>query len=255
MSEKPAEDANISDENQEQLENVQPKISAAEEKARSDGWMPEKEWDGDENEKPKEFLTAEMFNARGEFIGRLKAQDKRMNELETEVQSFNTRMNNANKLHQQQMEVQKTDLERKRDDAIDLADRDAANGYQKDIDKLNQQPVESVPISNAQTVLDNWNAANPWIIGSDPKAAYAKQQFNMYQHQGMDINIAITNTENDVNRAFPALNSSREPATRPPLVACIAGIVSAPVLPRATFVFGFGPGFFLWFISSLMIHS
>jgi len=207
MSEPAAEDTNISDENQEQHENKQPDMSASEEKARADGWMPEKEWDGEENDKPPEFLTAEMFNARGEFIGRLKAQDKRLKEMET---SFNTRMSNANQLHQQQLEVQKTELERRRDDAIDLADRKAANGFQKDLDKLNSQPVTTTTTNKEQTILDEWNDANPWILGNDPKAAYAKQQFTTYQSQGISASTAITNMLNDVNRAFPAVNNERD---------------------------------------------
>lgn len=208
MTDKAVEDTNISDENQEQHEDKQPIVSAAEDKARTDGWIPEKEWTGDENERPEEFLTAEMFNARGEFIGRIKAQNKRISDMENQ---FNTRMDNANKIHQQQMEVQKSDLERKRDDAIDLADREAANGYQKDIDKLNEQPaLAPAPASNEQATLDEWNTNNAWILGNDPKAAYAKQQFATYRAQGIDTGAAITNMEKDVKRAFPALNNERD---------------------------------------------
>lgn len=207
MSEQAAEDTNISDENKEQQLEDKNQPDTAEDVARAGGWKPESEWDQDDNQKPKQFVSAELFNERGVWIDRHKAQEKRINEMES---TFNTRMDNANKLHQQQMEVQKTDLERKRDDAIDLADREAANGFQKDIDKLNQQSVESVPINNDQTTLNDWNTNNAWIMGNDPKAAYAKQQFAMYQQQGMSNSAAITNMENDINRAFPALNPERD---------------------------------------------
>ena len=205
MSEESAIDANLDGEEQGQVEDKQPVIDPEEDKARADGWIPEEEYKGDENERPKEFLTAARFNARGEFIGRLKAQNKRIDEMET---SFNTRMSNANKIHQQQMEVQKSDLIRKRDEAIDSADRETANGFQDDIDKLNSQPVDSGPAGD-QTTLDTWNTNNPWILGNDPKAAYAKQQFVAYQTQGMSSAAAIAQMESDVNKAFPALNPER----------------------------------------------
>lgn len=208
MSEQSAIDAAIGDDNQDKDPSEENKIEmgAAEEKARAGGWKPEEEWDGEDTQKPEQFISAELFNERGVWIERHKAQQKQISELES---SFNTRMNNANKIHQQQMEVQKSDLERKRDDAIDSADREAANGYQKDIDKLNQQPVEQVPINNDQTTLDTWNTNNPWILGNDPKAAYAKQQFVAYQTQGMNSAAAIAQMESDVNKAFPALNPER----------------------------------------------
>ena len=209
MSEEAAEDANINNENQDQHDDNQSAISAVEEKARASGWKPESEWEGDDNQKPEQFISAEMFNERGVWIERHKSQEKRINDMENQ---FNTRMDNANKLHKQQIEVQKADLIRKRDDAIDLADRDGANGYQEDIDKLNQQPTEAAPAptNNEQAMLDEWNTNNAWILGSDPKAAYAKQQFAAYQAQGMKANAAITSMENDVKRAFPALNNERD---------------------------------------------
>lgn len=207
MSEESAVDANLDGEEKGQVEDNQPVIDPEEEKARADGWIPEEEYKGDENDKPKEFLTAVMFNARGEFIGRIKAQNKRMDEMENQ---FNTRINNANKIHQQQMEVQKSDLVRKRDDAIDSADRETANGYQDDIDKLNNQPTDIAPASNEQTTLDDWNTNNPWILGSDPKAAYAKQQFTAYQMASMSTSAAIAQMEKDVNKAFPTLNPDRD---------------------------------------------
>lgn len=219
MSDTAAEDTNISDENkeQEQLDDKnQP--DAAEDIARAGGWKPESEWDEDDAQKPKQFVSAELFNERGIWIERHKAQQKQIDGMQS---SFNTRMDNANKLHQQQMEVQRTDLERKRDEAIDLADRETANGYQKDIDKLNQQPAEQGTINNDQTILDEWNTNNAWILGSDPKAAYAKQQYATYCAQGMSPRAAITNMENDVNRSFPVLNLERdkqaisEPGTKP----------------------------------------
>lgn len=190
----------IEEEVPEQIEEDQPKT--AEDVARSGGWKPKEEWEGDLSE----WRSAEVFNERGEWIQRHKAQQKQIDDMQS---TFNTRMDNANKLHEQQIEMQKSDLIRKRDDAIDLADKTAANGFQDDIDKLNNQTVEQ-PANNGQSTLDNWNSANPWILQNNPKAAYAKQQFGMYQQQGMSSDVALSNMENDVKREFPDLNPGRD---------------------------------------------
>jgi len=179
------------------------KALTAEDVAREGGWKPIEEWEGDK----KEWRSAEVFNERGDWIQRHKVQEKRLNDMES---SFNTRMDNANKLHQQQIELQKADLINKRDASIDLADKDAANGYQEQIDKINANPVESAPASNDQGTLDTWNTANPWILGTEPKAAYAKQQFALYQGQNMSASAALAAMESDVNRAFPDINPNRD---------------------------------------------
>ncbi len=207
MSEDQAEALEVEqDQQDEQQDEQQEKKQAqpsAEDVARQSGWKPLEEFEGD----PAEWRSAEVFNERGYWIGKSKQQDKRIDELSN---SFNTRLDNANKLHQHQMDLQKAELVRKRDDAIDDADRVTANKYQDDIDKINAQPNESLQADNSQQTLDNWNANNPWILGYDPKAAYGKQQFSNYQNQGLNVEQSIAAMENDVNKAFPSLNPGRE---------------------------------------------
>ena len=201
MNEQAEEQLGVEDTEQaENKEQDQPKT--AEDVARSGGWKPQDEWEGD----PAEWRSAEVFNERGEWIDRHKKQQKQIDEMQS---TFNTRLDNQKKLLEQRAEIQKAELIRKRDDAIDLADKGAANGYQDDIDKLNTTTTEQ-PVNNGQSTLDNWNNANPWILQNNPKAAYAKQQFGMYQGQGMSADVALSNMENDVKREFPDLNSGRD---------------------------------------------
>lgn len=190
----------IVDEIEDDIQEEAPKPKTAEDVARAGGWKPLEEWTGD----PSEWRSAEVFNERGEWIQRHKAQEKRLNEIEM---SFNQRIENANKLHQKQLEFQKAELIRKRDNAIDLADRDAANTYQTEIDKLNTPEPTAAPDTSS---IDRWNEANPWIYQNNPKAAYAKQMFGAYQSQGMSAEQALRAMEADVNREFPALNPGRD---------------------------------------------
>lgn len=168
--------------------------------ARKSGWKPEDEFEGDKSQ----WKSAEVFNVNGEWIQKVKAQNKRIDDIEN---GFNKRLENAAKLHEIQLKTQKAELVRKRDEAIDLADRETANSYQNDIDSLNIQPAQE-PV-NDSSVLDQWNAANPWIMGTDPKAAYAVSRFNAYSGSGMSHTQAIAAMEADVGKAFPNVNPNR----------------------------------------------
>ena len=189
----------ISEEIQDDIIDDKPKGNPEEERARAGGWRPKEEWDGP----AEEWRSAEVFNERGEWITRHKEQEKRITSIE---EKFNVRMDNANKLHQQQIELQRAELVRKRDDAIDLADREAANGYQDDIDSLNVQPETN----NDQAKLDSWNASNQWVLGDTPKAEYAKARFGRYSAQGLGVDAAIAQLEADVAREFPEVNPARD---------------------------------------------
>ena len=193
-----------------EIEKEPVEMSATEEQARKGGWKPETEWEEDDPKRPKEFNSAEVFNANGVWIERHKDQQKRMDDMES---SFNTRLDGVNKIHQQQLDVQKSDLIRQRDEAIDGADRETANKIQDDIDNLATPAVEAV--SSDQTTLDNWNRSNPWIFQSGPKSAYAHSQLAQYERQGMNVAQCLANMEADINREFPAINPNRETQPTP----------------------------------------
>ena len=152
----------------------------------------------------------ESFKAySGDVPAELQIRDmnKRMDDMERD---FDSRMNNANKLHEHQMEVQKSELVRKRDEAIDSADRELANQYQDNIDSLNKQP-EAAPVqSRDDNLVQDWNNANPWVMQNGPKASYAKDLFGKYTQQGIPITDALANIDRDIAREFPAVNPNRE---------------------------------------------
>lgn len=185
----------------EPAEKAKPAIKSAEDTAREGGWKPQEEWDGD----PAEWRSAELFNERGIWIGKHKQQEQRLRDIET---NFDARLTNVTKLHNVALETQKKALILKRDDAIDLADKETANKIQDDIDKL--QPAEEVAaVIPGKQAVDDWNTANTWISGPTPKAAYARAQFQAYEGQGLGVEQAIASMEADVAREFPAINHKR----------------------------------------------
>lgn len=189
-----------------------PEMSTAETTARKDGWKPESEY-GDDEDKPPEFFSAEVFNVRGHFIKEHKRQEKRITDLQAE---FNTRLGNTKKLHDAQLKIQKEELEGKRDEAIKLADVDAATKIQTQIDNINSLPADepAAAADPTQVRLEEWNQANAWIFQNNPKSAYAKAQLQSYATAGQDVDTALASMERDVAREFPnkATNQENQPA-------------------------------------------
>lgn len=183
-----------------------PTQTPAEIKARADGWKSEDEW-GDDAAKPAECVSAEIFNERGIWISKHKDQQRRMDEMEVNT---NKRIDQQRKMMEGMNEARITELTQKRDDAIDDADREKANNFQDQIDTVKSSKAEEPKVANHQTEIDNWNSANPWILGTDPKAAYAKQQCAAYQNNGMSVPDAIAAMEKDINKHFPDVNPQRD---------------------------------------------
>ena len=189
----------LAKEQTEEIEEAVIETPTHEDIARKGGWRPKDEWEGDESE----WRSAEVFNERGDWIKKHKAQETRIDELES---SFNQRLEASNKLHKIQLETQKNELIRKRDDAIDLADRSLANGYQNELDALNVAPAPS----SQEASVEAWNARNPWIYQAGPKSAYAQSQLNHYLQNGNSIDTALSAVDADLAREFPAVNPGRD---------------------------------------------
>jgi hypothetical protein len=183
----------------EEPEPVNPEV----EKATKDGWRPKDEWAGD----PDDWVSAKKFNERGEMMGTIKTTRRKMDEMHRE---FEDRLAQNNKLHEIQRKAMIADLESKRDNAIDLADRETAIAAQDQINDLNKAQIEDPKpdASASQSLIDDFNSKNPWIFESSPKAAYAQAQFNRYQKSG-DIADALERTKADIDREFPEINPNR----------------------------------------------
>ena len=65
-------------------------ITGAEEQARSNGWLPKKEYAGD----PEKWVTAEEFNKNGEYIGTIIREQKKNKRLEKELEQVKEAVRN-----------------------------------------------------------------------------------------------------------------------------------------------------------------
>ena len=204
----PIEEIEAEDQGAEGLNNTESNeepapVSPDIEKATKDGWRPKTEWSGD----PDDWVSAKKFNERGEMMGAIKNGRRKIDDMQKE---FDDRLAQNNKLHEIQRKTLIADLESKRDNAIDMADRTTANAAQNQINELNNVKIESAKPAapEGQSLLDDFNANNPWIFEESPKASYAKDQFGKYSRSG-NIAEAIARTKADIAREFPDINPNR----------------------------------------------
>jgi len=199
----------------------EPEYSEAETKARSAGWRPKEEWEGDE----EEWLPAGQFNRFGSVFDALKESRSRNASLE---QAGRDQLATNNQFHQQQtqiLESQITELKSERTKAIDLADVEEADRIQGEIDDLSESvtaskaAITAVPAATSaeHPGITAWNEANTWAKDATPKAAFAKSEFERILEEdytdGCDMNDLITaslpKVDASIAKAFPQNNSNR----------------------------------------------
>lgn len=177
------------------------------EKASRNGWRPKDEWNGD----PDDWVSAKNFNQTTNLMNALKHTKQRVDEMERD---FDDRLKANQKLHDIQKKALISQLESKRDDAIDDANKADALKYQSQIDDLNE-PAEEVPATRSRDdqLLDNFNRDNPWIKERTPKAAFAKDSFNYHFAQTGNAQEAIDRMMDEVGKEYPARNPNRDTHT------------------------------------------
>lgn len=184
-------------------------VSEDEEKARKGGWRPREEFEGD----PNEWVSAKKFNDFGDLIGTIKSTKKEISNMRDD---FDDRLKAQKKLADLQRKAMLKDLESKRNDAIEIADKDSALEYQAQINDLDSEPVADHPKedTSGQSLLDEYNSANPWIFDTDsPKAAYAMNRFGSL-NRSHSVAESLEILKADIKRHFPEVNPNRDaPAT------------------------------------------
>lgn len=182
--------------------------------ASKHNWVPKDKYKGD----PDDWISAAAFNARGEFIGKIRGLEKK---LKDSTEDFTNRLENQRKLHEVQLEATISDLESRRREAIDSADVDKAESIQSNIDKVRTQMAETKaapqpatePEENPdQEFLEQWDKNNPWIYDNSPKAAYGNARFDFHRKRGLSPQDAVKFMESEVASQFPPINRNRDKA-------------------------------------------
>ena len=144
---------------------------------------------------PAKWRSAEAFNLYGEMVG----------ELKRTRQDFDSRLEGVHNLAQAQLKVQREQLLAERDALIEEGGRTKEVGViEKKIDALNiPQPVQR------SAILDQWNAANPWILEDSPKSTRAYAVYDRAMKSGQTIEQAIQAVETDIAKHFPKTTPNR----------------------------------------------
>ncbi len=208
----------------EDVEVEESEQSPAELEARSNGWKPEDEYDGD----PNLWRSAEAFNERGEMIGSVRAAKKQAEDASARADQALARNNQFHQM-QNNMQIKRIEeLERQLKETV--VDGDTAS-FERIREQIKAEQSQFIPVpepeaaplpdmTEASNLIETWNAQNPWINEHTPESSFAKAEFERYlQHNnkpGKDVNILIKGAINAMEYAMdkqftesPAANENR----------------------------------------------
>lgn len=204
-------------------ENLEP---TWEDQARDMGWVPENEWTG----KPENWSPAREFVRVGQVLEANQRLHSKIDHIEEKLErKFDARLEQANKYHRQQMELQRQNLNTKMRQAVEDSDTDAYDVAKQELDNLDKaDEVEDVDASTGnaaqellkQPVVQEFIQRNPYITdGTTPKGAYGQAVWNQWVHQNATnpnamIEEGLELVEKKVAESFPEKNPRRENARK-----------------------------------------
>jgi hypothetical protein len=186
----------------------QPDLSPAEQKAWSDGWRPEDQFEGN----PENWKTAGEYNLYGEMqtqVRDAKAETRRAQ------QDMDSRIASLNKLHSAQQEAAINDLKAQQRQAVEEADTVKYDQLQTQIENT---VVEAPVTPQVDQSIAEWNAKNQWIDDGSDKAAQAQAFFNIASTKpGATTQSALSYVDDQISKLYPEqqapTNPRRESAT------------------------------------------
>lgn len=191
-------------EQQEEQQEEQNELSPIEQKAFEQGWRPQEEFKGpEENWKtPKEFIKD------GEWLAQIKSLKQ---DQERQKQDFDNRLDNTNKLHEARRQSEITKLKDAQRNAVDMADTDAYDAAGKQIDELEKesQPAKQQPAKAASVA--EWEASNPWINdANDERTPVTQAIWGRYLQQNPNATPeqALAHVDERINKLYPTTESN-----------------------------------------------
>jgi len=177
------------DSEQEQEEEIESEA----EKPAPRGYMTKDAWIASGKD-PEKWVSPELFEERGERI-KMKAH-------------YDSLLKNQSLLHQIQLKNQREELLAKRDDAIDIADKDAVKRYDKQIKELDAMDelakTAEVPAQSGKPPeIAEWEAENPWCYTQDDaRTKLANRIFSEAVSQGKTTATALRMVDREIAAKF-----------------------------------------------------
>jgi len=237
--EKPAdkEDAPKGDEDKviedkEELESASEDApNPVEEKARSEGWRPKEEWEGD----PSDWVDAKEFVFRGELMDRIRQQGSKLNEFSKENKEIKEALKvlgeHNKKIAEQEYKKALADLKKQKVAALEDDDHSTAVDIDDQIDELKRakselaeeeeavEKAESTDKNENQTPpeVNEWlqNDTNKWYHNDPVMRGAADSVFVQHlQFNPDDFRGALKEVEKTMKAYFPEKFGESNPRPR-----------------------------------------
>lgn len=141
---------------------------------------------------PAKWVSPELF---AEQTKRINSENRLNQRLRQQERDFENRLKNVNTFQQSQIDRLRRELEGKRDDAIDIADKGEVKRLDKELKELDDmeelaKPVEAAP-SNLPPEVAEWNAENQWLTADHPLRPQLNAEYDRVIKSGKTIYSAL----------------------------------------------------------------
>lgn len=197
-----AEENIVVDDNTPAPTDDAPKLTAAEEKAMEQGWVPQDQWDGD----PEQWRPAKEFLDRGELFKKIEDQNRTIKEFKRALDDLKGHHSKTREVEYaralEALKMQKQSAIEEGDGAavIKLDDQiDLVKDEQQRLKQQNSQPTEDI----INPEFANWVDKNKWYETSEPMKAYADALGRNLAASGLSPSAVLQEVEKQVKLEFP----------------------------------------------------
>lgn len=147
-------------------------VSKWEQTARTEGWVPLEEWEGD----PEDWTDAKEFVKRGELFHKISSQSSEIKELKKAIGGL---MEHHQKVKETEFTRALEYLKQQKKSALEEGDSDKLLAVDEAIDTLKEERAQAkeqakeVKTSGPTPVFVNWARENQWYIKDPELRAYA----------------------------------------------------------------------------------
>ena len=184
-----------------------PKISAAKQRAISNGWKPKDEFTGDD----EEFVNHVEFNKRTDLHERIGSQNKAIKGMEKKLKAL---IDHNSKIEERTRNKTIKELESQKRDAIKHADTDGYDDADTKIKELKKEGAEAKKDvvdekKEAPESVVNFAKRNEWFDKDKDLTDYAVFKVQKLVNSGDSLDEALEKTEKEINERFVKPEATR----------------------------------------------
>ena len=160
------------------------------------GFMSKEAW-VEAGKDPEEWVSPDVFKERTQ---RIQSESRLKRQLQQEREEFDSRIKNLNLLQQAQLNRQREELVSRRDDLIDVADKEGVRKIDKELKDLDSHADlvadrEEQKVAKPPEVVE-WEEENPWCMDiNDPRTPVAQKAFKEAVESGKTMAGALRAAE------------------------------------------------------------